>query len=79
MEQILTFEIDDFSAIVNDVSVPVHLGILKDSSGYFLVSSSPLGGDSFNGDTWHISVADAFAQAQMQFGVLQGRWRMVAA
>ena len=79
MEQILTFEIDDFSAIVNGATVPVHLGIFKESSGYLLVSSSPLGGDSFNGDTWHISVADAFAQAQMQFGVLQSRWRVVAA
>ena len=78
MEQILTFEIDDVYAIVNNVTVPVHLGIFKDSSGYFLVSSTPLGGDSFNGDTWHISVADAFTQAQMQFGVLQGRWRAVA-
>jgi hypothetical protein len=79
MEQILIFEIDDFSAIVNDVVVPVHLRIFKDSSGYFLVSSSPLGNDSFNGDTWHVSVADAFAQAQMQFGVLQDGWRAVAA
>lgn len=79
MEQVLIFEVDDFSTIVNDMVVPVHLAIFQDSSGYYLVSSSPLGGDRFNGDTWHTSVADALAQAWWQFGVSQDKWRAFAA
>lgn len=71
-------EIDDFVAITDNGVVPVRLTIVHDSSGFLLISNSSTGGASFNGDTWHSSLTEAFAQAKFQFGVSQDRWRAAA-
>lgn len=78
MKEEVVFEIDNFVSVTDSGAIPVRLVIVRDSSGFFLISTSEAGGALLNGDTWHASLTEAFAQANFQFGVVPGRWRSVA-
>jgi hypothetical protein len=52
----------------------IDLEIIQNDDGFFLVSESShphFGG----GDTWHQTLDDAIAQAELQFGVQRSEWK----
>lgn len=56
----------------------VQLRIVQTADGFFLYSESD-NSQFCGGDTCHESVAEAMAQAELQFGVREDRWQRVAA
>lgn len=62
--------------LARETEVPSHVEIITAVGGFYLMRMNKLGKCIF--DTWHMTLAEAKAQAEHEYAIADGEWAEVA-